>query len=425
MKNMNHFKSLLFFQLFFIGMVGHSFGQDGCILWEDFENRTNNNSPGCQNIIASGLENSGGGNDIGVSHGTPRLVTSQTGCPSFGLLIGINGNNCSEGFFFNTDFCAQADYTLSFSAYFLTNAATDLATYNLNFIAATGLVDSPNNVNTVQCTVGGNTCAGTPPNNVAQQQIATVPYTTFDFTCTRVDLTIPFTPVIDFSQLWIYPTNVCGDAMNVGLVLDSICVVRSIDCNINPTFNSQPIGGDLACLEYQFENTTELPCDVRANYLWEFIRNGVIIGNSFVEDPVFTFPAHGNYTVSLTITFENCQINTAAPFPVWPCGAGEANGGNNIGKFNTSGAHTQNTIKNIFPNPVSEDVTVELWSPAQEIGILSLIDVSGRVVHSTAVELFENNVVKIILPTSALPNGIYMLEYKGGNNHSVEKIVVE
>ena len=83
------------------------------------------------------------------------------------------------------------------------------------------------------------------------------------------------------------------------------------------------------------------------------------------------------------------------------------------------------TSLNIFPNPVFDNVTVNLFLSKTENLTLQLKDVLGQTVIEPIYLKNSSGTFSHSISTSKLPNGIYLLDIMGEEGRKTEKIIIE
>ena len=80
-------------------------------------------------------------------------------------------------------------------------------------------------------------------------------------------------------------------------------------------------------------------------------------------------------------------------------------------------------ILNLYPNPVSDKLTITFYSSSKQLVEIFLFDLMGRNHYQTHREWLEIGVNTIELSTEGLPAGVYQLEIKAGKFKEVRKVV--
>lgn len=112
------------------------------------------------------------------------------------------------------------------------------------------------------------------------------------------------------------------------------------------------------------------------------------MGSSNLENPEFTFPSDGVYSVSLVATNGNCSDSSSQQITL-----------TNVGI-----ATNDLNIFNIYPNPASKTLTVQVSAEAIN-KTLSIYDVTGRLVFQKQVESLQEE-----LNISNLVTGVYEIQ---------------
>lgn len=120
------------------------------------------------------------------------------------------------------------------------------------------------------------------------------------------------------------------------------------------------------------------------SYTWDFSG----MGSSNLENPEFTFPSDGVYSVSLVATNGNCSDSSSQQITL-----------TNVGI-----ATNDLNIFNIYPNPASKTLTVQVSAEAIN-KTLSIYDVTGRLVFQKQVESLQEE-----LNISNLVTGVYEIQ---------------
>ncbi len=207
-------------------------------------------------------------------------------------------------------------------------------------------------------------------------------YWDFGFTTTTVEnpiVTFPG-PGNYFITFIVYSTE---DPSCFGTISGQVPIVEEQDCcELFPSFTFEFLDEPF-CQTVQFTNTTIGLCS-ETEFLWEFGDGET----STEENPIHEFEGYVGYIVTLTISFEGCS-NSVVDYIIagecYPHHGGDE-GGIHISAKNGTG---EDFLTDIFPNPASEKVTVELTSPVDELGIMTVYDVAGRTVYTKEIYLDE------------------------------------
>ena len=79
-------------------------------------------------------------------------------------------------------------------------------------------------------------------------------------------------------------------------------------------------------------------------------------------------------------------------------------------------------ILNIFPNPVKDQLTIQILASATGPGNFSLTDVAGRKLMEAKI-VVEKGLNVHTFDLSNLPAGIYYLSYKNGKVQTFKRVV--
>lgn len=114
------------------------------------------------------------------------------------------------------------------------------------------------------------------------------------------------------------------------------------------------------------------------------------------------------------------------------CAGGDYSEWSTVSRFNLSGQsgntsamlRTQKTnlTFNIYPNPASNLVIVEVPAPELKEAQLSLIDLTGKVIIRQKV--YAGN-TKVQLEVSDLPKGLYFVKYENYDEPAVKRLVIQ
>jgi len=139
------------------------------------------------------------------------------------------------------------------------------------------------------------------------------------------------------------------------------------------------------------------------SWSWDFGDGSPVVNE---QNPEHTFPAAGDYTVSLTVSDGNCSHTYTLTLTL-----------------TTSGLHTpKNAFAiNVFPNPADDEVNVEIFETLTGRIRLEMTDATGRLVLS---ENFAPLSKQISVNTSNLAAGVYNVRITGNEGAAVRKVTI-
>jgi hypothetical protein len=139
-------------------------------------------------------------------------------------------------------------------------------------------------------------------------------------------------------------------------------------------------------------------------FQWVKCPNYTIISGA--TDSLYIAPENGSYALIVT---QNGFTDTSECITVNNVGIGEINLSNNL---------------NIYPNPVHDQVNIEMTNWATKSANITIRDINGRLVFKSEVEPISNNET-ISINTSKWAKGAYFIEVSDGVLLVVEKIIVQ
>ncbi len=76
----------------------------------------------------------------------------------------------------------------------------------------------------------------------------------------------------------------------------------------------------------------------------------------------------------------------------------------------------------LYPNPVDNELKVQLETTTQQEGEILIFDLGGRLIHRREVDAGVDEVV-LLLTTWAMPNGVYLLQFKTDEEVLIRRFV--
>jgi len=161
-------------------------------------------------------------------------------------------------------------------------------------------------------------------------------------------------------------------------------------------FTSSAVGATIT-----FNNTTANA----TSYNWTFGDGG----SSTSQSPVHTYAGNGTFTVTLTASNGNCTDVSTSTVTITGVGVQEV----------------VRTIENIrlFPNPNNGNATLEIATSNSSDVVVSVMDVTGRVITKLNKEL-TNGINFLSINTEEYADGIYFVSVRNGNENNVVRMVV-
>jgi PKD repeat protein len=153
-------------------------------------------------------------------------------------------------------------------------------------------------------------------------------------------------------------------------------------------------------LSVQFTNQSQFG----TSYTWNFGDNST----SNEPNPVHTYAAPGEYTVSLTV-LNNCGATTLQKMITLTSGAGEVT--------------WLNTFR-LYPNPNTGAFTVEMNGEAAQELEFSMVDALGQLVNRQVVE-FGTGTLTRNFDYNHLPAGFYTLQIHNGSSALQVKVAIQ
>ncbi len=185
-----------------------------------------------------------------------------------------------------------------------------------------------------------------------------------------------------------------GNTNNEGFAFDDVMISDASGSAPTAGFSFVPNG-----LEVAF---TDASTGAPSTWAWDFGDGNT----SAMQSPTHTYAANGSYTACLTATNANGSDSMCATVSV-VSGLEDA-----FGKS-----------LSIYPNPVADQLTIELENQNSSSVSFRLVDAFGRT-HKYG-ELNTNGLIKEQLDVSDLPAGIYFIEINDGSKRAARRITIE
>ena len=133
----------------------------------------------------------------------------------------------------------------------------------------------------------------------------------------------------------------------------------------------------------------------------------------------FKCPSSGPNIVTLTVTDQSGNVSTCISIVSIDCN----NGPGNI-KVDEKDAFADYTdLLEIFPNPASDQVNIQMHGLSDGPRVVTILDYSGKVMYQKAVEAGESTLV-IDLPENKFTSGIYMVSVKVSDRIQTKQLVL-
>lgn len=188
----------------------------------------------------------------------------------------------------------------------------------------------------------------------------------------------------DAGTFVVTATSSCGSFSDTAVVVNKPLPTAS--------FTSSTVG--LAAI---FTNTSTNG----TSYLWDFGD-----GNSSTEmNPTHVYSSAATYSVTLTVT-NDCGTDTFGPIPA--------------SVLNVSIEENELASVSLFPNPTNGSFTVTMNNMGADASVITVIDVTGKVVMVKNVPAGENQVT---LDATSFASGIYSVKIANGDFSKVIRLV--
>jgi PKD repeat protein len=160
---------------------------------------------------------------------------------------------------------------------------------------------------------------------------------------------------------------------------------------------------------FTFTNTTDEK-GAPTTYAWDF---GVTTSNtdtSSAKNPVFDFPSNGTYTVRLIANNEFLSDTVTKTVTVQAT--------------SLNGVNSAISKVLVYPNPASSQVAVEFDLLENSQVIINLVDLSGKIVSSSASNQFNKGFNSVEISTSNLLDGFYFVNIVSEKGTKIAKLSV-
>lgn len=168
-----------------------------------------------------------------------------------------------------------------------------------------------------------------------------------------------------------------------------------------------------------------------SNWVNIYKKGGASIVNAGLQDGFFVPTQEQIYWKYVTITLQNQwkQPNVHFKFQLYSAVKGNNFYIDDINFGNTmfSGVEEQTAVTevNIYPNPASQQTSVELNLAEGSEVIMDVTDMAGRQAMKIFHGTMSDGITRIDLNTSALAKGVYLVNVKAGNSFNRKKLVIE
>jgi PKD repeat protein len=150
------------------------------------------------------------------------------------------------------------------------------------------------------------------------------------------------------------------------------------------------------------------PTGAGLRYSWDFGVTTATTDTSSLVNPVFTYPAIGNYNVTLVVSnARGCTATITRTLGI------------------TTSVPEIKELNNfrMFPNPTAGNTILELGLTARLNATVSVRNIAGQVVLSQQQNLTQG-LNRVELATETLPNGAYTVEVKSAEGLKTSKLIV-
>lgn len=211
---------------------------------------------------------------------------------------------------------------------------------------------------------------------------------------------------VQWYQSGLAITNATNDQLTVSSTGNfSVSVVSQDGCATTSDSIHITELGNFPNVTFQISGDT-LHCFL-TQYSLQWYFNGSAISGA--TNPVYIKTQSGNYYVVATNNF-GCRSSSDTLFL----------------NYNSLSNLMENIGINIFPVPVKNLLQVDLFGWNSENSIITITDLSGKIILSESIELINNGSKKRInVSTDGLENGVYLLKIQSENSLINRKFIVQ
>lgn len=211
---------------------------------------------------------------------------------------------------------------------------------------------------------------------------------------------------VQWYQSGLAITNATNDQLTVSSTGNfSVSVVSQDGCATTSDSIQITELGNFPNVTFQISGDT-LHCFL-TQYSLQWYLNGSAISGA--TNPVYIKNQSGNYYVVATNNF-GCTSSSDTLFL----------------NYNSLSNLMENIGINIFPVPVKNLLHVDLFGWNSENSIITITDLSGKIILSKSIELINNGSKKRInISTEGLENGVYLLKIQSDNSLINRKFIVQ
>jgi len=213
----------------------------------------------------------------------------------------------------------------------------------------------------------------------------------------------PFTTWIDVDDttITLNPGVLTETTYYKAILQNGSCSVESSDSaiiqvNVSPTAQFTYTANGLT-VDFVNQSTNA------TSYLWNFAGGSA---TSDLENPSFTYPISGEYTVELTVMNGNCSDNASQTISLTNIGVEEP----------------KTTTLKLYPIPTMDVLTIEMESMVLDNAQISIFDITGKLAFTQNTSFIGN---KTIINISSLQKGVYIIKITNNQQAINRRIIVE